>query len=412
MLNRIFRQTDIPQKFHANFIHLYFDIAWFGVLSGSAVNFLNIYAARLGANALQIGFIAAASAVVNLFIAIPSAHWVEKRNINRAVFWSSVVYRFGYALWILVPLLKNPQAQIWSLIIITFLMAIPLTPLGVGFNALFAESVPINYRAHVAGMRNVVFAFTYMASSLISGFILEQTSFVIGYQIIFGIGFFGAAMSSLHLHFIKPLEATQPLPAPQTQPRESLKGLLAHFRVDILQSPFRRVLLLLFGFHFAHNITTPLYPLYNVNVLLLNDNNIGIGTALYYFSMFLFSMQLNRVVRRLGHKGVTGWGVIGLAIYPLILAFSTQVWEFYAISILGGIAWAFAGGAYANYILEKIPPDDRPSHLAWYNMALNGAILLSSFVGPLIGDAMGLVAALLLFGVLRAMAGFSILKWG
>jgi hypothetical protein len=63
-------------------------------------------------------------------------------------------------------------------------------------------------------------------------------------------------------------------------------------------------------------------------------------------------------------------------------------------------------------MLEKIPPNDRPSHLAWYTMALNSAILLSSFIGPAIGDLMGLTTALVVFGVMRALAGFAILKWG
>lgn len=418
MLSRIFRQSDIPQKYHANFLHLYFDIGWFGILSGSAVNFLNVYAARLGASALQIGLIAAASAVVNLLIAIPAASWVEKRNINRAVFWSSVFYRLGYAFWIPLPLIANPQLQIWALIAITFLMAIPLTPLGVGFNALFAESVPASYRAHVAGMRNVVFALTYMASSLISGYLLKTFSFSDGYQLIFGIGFFGAAMSSLHLYFVRPLRDEEPAATPSAleidpeQKAESPRGIFARLRFDILQSPFRRVLILLLAFHFAHNITNPLYALYNVNVLHLNDNAIGIGTALYYFTVFMGSMQLSRVVRRLGHKRVTGWGVVGLAVYPLLLTLSHEVWQFYLISILGGVTWSFVGGAYANYMLEKIPPDDRPSHLAWYTMALNAAILFSSFLGPAVGDSLGLVQALAIFGTLRILVGAAILKWG
>lgn len=414
MLNRIFRQSDIPQKYHANFLHLYFDIAWFGILSGSAVNFLNVYAARLGASGLQIGLIAAASAVVNLLFAIPAASWIEKRNINRAVFWSSVFYRLGYALWIPLPLIADAQLQIWALIAITFLMAIPLTPLGVGFNALFAESVPTDYRAHVAGMRNVVFALSYMTSSLISGYLLKNLSFNMGYQLIFGIGFFGAAMSSLHLYFVRPLQEQGPAtlqPDPR-QKAESLRGILARLRFDILQSPFRRVLILLLAFHFAHNITNPLYALYNVNVLHLNDNAIGIGTALYYLTVFMGSMQLSRVVRRLGHKQVTGWGVVGLAVYPLLLTLSHEVWQFYLISILGGITWSFVGGAYANYMLERVPPDDRPSHLAWYTMALNAAILFSSFIGPTVADSLGLVQALVIFGTLRILVGAAILKWG
>ena len=63
-------------------------------------------------------------------------------------------------------------------------------------------------------------------------------------------------------------------------------------------------------------------------------------------------------------------------------------------------------------MLEKIPPNDRPSHLAWYTMALNAAILLSSFIGPATGDLLGLTAALIVFGIMRALAGLALLKWG
>ena len=72
----IFQQSDVPEKYRSNFAHLYFDIAWFGVLSGTAVNFLNVYATRLGATGFQIGLLAAMAAVVNLFLAIPAGRWI------------------------------------------------------------------------------------------------------------------------------------------------------------------------------------------------------------------------------------------------------------------------------------------------------------------------------------------------
>ncbi|HXD09660.1 MAG TPA: MFS transporter, partial [Anaerolineales bacterium] len=196
MLNRLFHQTAIPIEYQSNFMHLYLDIAWFGVLSGSTINFLNVYATRIGATAFQIGLIGAMSAVVNLFLAIPAGFWLQKRNIEHAIFWTSVFYRIGFLGFVLLPWLFNADGQIVFIIAITFLMAIPLTPLGVGFNALFAEAVPNEYRAHVAGLRNVMFAVTFMLASLLSGFILNRITFPIGYQIVFAIGFIGAAMSS------------------------------------------------------------------------------------------------------------------------------------------------------------------------------------------------------------------------
>ena len=412
----LFQQSDIPEKYHSNFWHLYFDIAWFGVLSGTAVNFLNVYATRLGASGLQVGLLTAMAAVVNLFLAIPAGRWIEKRHTGRAVFWSSVIFRIGYILWIPLPWLFNAQVQIWVLIVLAFLMAIPYTPLGVGFNALFAEAVPDLYRAHVAGIRNITFAITYMLTSLVAGYILKSLPFETGYQVIFAIGAFGAAMSSYHIYHVIPLEEISPiltsLDAVSTTQADSRRGIRRALRLDIWNTPFRSVLLVLFCFHLSQNITVPIYPIFNVRVLHLNDDNLGTGTALYYLTVLIGSTQFKRLAQRFGNKKVTAWGVAGLALYPLMLAAAHTVLQFYILSFLGGFFFAILNGAYINYMLENIPPNDRPAHLAWYSIALNIAILSSSIAGPAIANITGLVNALIIFGVLRVLAGFAILKWG
>jgi len=413
----IFQQSDVPEKYHSNFNHLYLDIAWFGVLSGTAVNFLNVYATRLGASGLQIGLLTAMAAVVNLFLAIPAGRWIEKQHTGRAVFWSSVVFRIGYVLWIPLPWLFDAQGQIWALIVLAFLMAIPLTPLGVGFNALFAESVPDRFRAQVAGTRNITFAITYMLTSFGAGFILKNMPLEAGYQVIFAIGAFGAAMSSYHIYHVIPLqEEVFPLPSsPITAPEiraDSPRGIKSALRLDIWRTPFRNVLLVLFAFHLAHYMSAPVYPIFNVRVLNLNDNNLGTGTALYYLSVLIGSTQFRKVAHRYGNKKVTGWSVAGMAIYPFMLAAAHTVWNYYVLSFLGGFLFAMVNGAYINYMLEKIPPDDRPSHLAWYSIVLNVAILASSLAGPALAEMTGLVNALIIFGVLRILAGLAILKWG
>ncbi|HMZ06274.1 MAG TPA: MFS transporter [Anaerolineales bacterium] len=413
----LFRQSDIPEQYRSNFNHLYLDIAWFGILSGTAVNFLNVYATRLGASGFQIGLLSAVGAVVNLFLAIPAGHWVNKRNTNKAVFWSSVFFRLGYVFWIPLPWLLNEQGQVWALIVLTFLMAIPLTPLGVGFNALFAESVPEQYRARVAGTRNITFAIAYVLSSLLAGFLLKNIPFPQGYQVIFLIGTIGAALSSYHLYHVHPLqtESSTPLPtltvdstATGNPPREKSSAL----RLDIWQTPFRIVLLGLFFFHFAQYIVTPLYPIAFVRQLHLNDAQIGNGTAFYYLSAMLASTQLSKIVSRFGNKRVTAFGAFGMASYPIMLAFAQNVLHYYALSFLNGSIFALVNGAYANYMLERIPPNDRPPHLAWYTIMLNFAILGSSLLGPAVADATGLAAALILFGLMRALAGVVLLKWG
>ena len=426
MLTKIFQQTDIPAEYRSNFLHFYLDIAWFGVLSGSAVNFLNIYAARIGATGFQIGLIGAMSAIVSLFLAIPAGRWLQTRYRGKAIFWTSVFYRIGFLLFVFLPWLFDEADQIWAIIAITFLMAIPLTPLGVGFNALFAEAVPNEYRAHVAGIRNIMLSIAFMITSLISGYILERSAFPAGYQIVFAIGAFGAGMSSLHLYFVRPLQtSTQTskrdegtLPAARQPATDSIKKALSPqsvssaLRIDIWRTSFRRILLCMLGLHLTQYIAIPIFPLYYVNELHLNDDHIGIGTALFYLTVLLGSTQLRSFVHRNGNKNVTAWGVIGMAIYPFLLSMSSEVWHFYGISLFGGVVFALVNGAYANYMLEHIPADDRPSYLAWYNITLNAAVLFGSLGGPVIADLLGLSDSLVLFSILRLLAGLAILKWG
>lgn len=425
MASRIF-ETEIPKEYRANFIHLYFDIGWFGVLSGSSVNFLNIYAARLGASGFQIGLLGAMAALVSLALAIPSGHWISKRHIGKAVFWTSVVYRIGFLLWVPLPWLFGNEAQIAALIIIALLMAIPLTPLAVGFNALFAAAVPIEYRAHVAGVRNVVLSVAFVLSSLVSGYLLNRIPFPAGYQIVFLIGFFGAAMSSVHLYFVRPLASdAEPLlsePRPVEGAALSLSkgperadqrpGIFSAIRADVWSTRFRNVLLVLMGFHLAQYLALPLFPLYQVNQLRLTDNQLGIGSALFYLVVLIGSTQLRRTVHRLGHQMVTALGVIGMGLYPFLLALSRTPLHFYGLSLLGGLSWALAGGAYANYLLEHIPAHDRPAYLAWYNVVLNASVLVGSLAGPLIASQIGLIPALFVFTAARILAGIAIWKWG
>ncbi|MCX6040634.1 MAG: hypothetical protein NTV69_05805, partial [Caldilinea sp.] len=70
-------------------------------------------------------------------------------------------------------------------------------------------------------------------------------------------------------------------------------------------------------------------------------------------------------------------------------------------SVLGGVAWALVGGALPTYLFAQVPQDDRPAYLAWYNLALNAAVLLGVLLGPLLADWFDLQIALALSFVFR-----------
>ena len=171
-------------------------------------------------------------------------------------------------------------------------------------------------------------------------------------------------------------------------------------------------LLVLLAFHLGQYLALPIFPLYIVRGLNLTDQQIGIGQAFFYVTVLVGSMQLAHLSHRFGHKKIFGISAALMGIYPLFLALSHSFLPYIGISVWGGAVWAMTGGAMPNYLLEKVPDDDRPAHLAWYNIILNVAVLAGSLLGPLIANLTGLAIALFIFAFLRVLAGLAVLKWG
>lgn len=413
----MFRSAEpLPPELRKNFLHLYFDIGWYGVLNGSLLAFFSIYAARLGASSVQIGLLSALPSIISIILALPTGGWLEQRPIGRAVFVTSVLQRAFYFLFAFFPLVLDwmtNEVQVWVLIAATLLMSIPGTAVGMGFNALLGASVPEEWRGHVVGIRNAVFSVVTIVITLLSGYLLVQIEFPLGYFWVFGMGALGAAMSSLHLSFIRPLDGGKASVVRPELPASGLADWLRRrLRLDVLRGPFRKPLLLLVFFHLVQYLPIPLFSVYSVNVLKLDDQVLSLGTALFYVSDFGGSMQFARIARRWGNKNVTGAGLMLLAVYPFLLSFAKDGTLYLAASVVGGLAWAMAGGALFNYLLEHVPSDDRPGYLAWFTLGSNAAILVGSLLGPAIGGWIGLALALFLFGILRLLGGFAIVRWG
>ncbi len=265
--------------------------------------------------------------------------------------------------------------QVWVIIAITLLMSVPGTVLAVGFNTLFASAVPEVWRSRVVGTRNALLALTYMGSSLLCGWLLSIFPFPVGYQIVFGIGFVGAFMSSVHTYFIQAnMKSAQQVgegdgrlddrarPGLSRAIGDGLRTFVGlrfltknvgrpFLNLKILRGSYGRLMGLLFIFHLAQFLANPLYPLYFVNQLNLLDHEIGFGTALFYGTYFFGSTQINRLVKGKGNHLIMTLGMISMSFYPFLI-FLTRGVPFYLVtSAVGGVAWAMVEGAFFVYWL-------------------------------------------------------------
>jgi MFS family permease len=412
-------------------------MAWFGILSGSAIAFVAIYAARLGASTFEISLLNASPAVTNLLLALPAGYWVQKRPLGRTVFVTSVLHRMFYLPWIVMPWLLSSSGQVWLLILSSLLMSIPGTALAISFNAMFAGAVPEEWRAYVVGLRQALYALVSITVSLFCGWILESFAFPLGYQLVFLIGLVGGVMSSYYLFKLRAAvddvepdtsmdfsrrdwaSPGNPAPAGSLRTTVGLRWLRGKRRsmlslAQLLKGKYGLLMLLMFAFHLTQYLAIPLFPLYFVNEMGLTDQAISIGNSLFYVALFVGSLQLSSMSERWGHHKVLTIGVVTMTLYPALLALATGAGIlYYLVSIIGGLSWSLAGGALANYLLARIPEgEDRPSYLAWYNIALYSGVLVGSLLAPVIGQVFGLVMALVVCAIARLVAGVALWKLG
>ncbi len=427
-------KANVRQIQATNFFHLYWDVAWFGVAFGSTLSFLPVFATRLEAAGWQIGLLSAGPALVSVLFTLPAGRWLEDRPLGRAVTQTAFWQRLGFFLLIFFPLILPAWLQVWAVLSLTLLMTIPGTALMIGFNALLAATVPPAARGHVVGRRNSLLAATIMITFALSGWILDKLPFEWGYAAIFALGALGAGMSTYHLARIQvpvvPQFQIRPL-KDRAQPGRVIGfsgGFPQRFSVGIrlwlnwrpgaigslarISGRYWWVMLAFFLFHFTQLLPAPLFPIFWVREVHLTDGAIGWINATFYLVMLVASRGLGPLTRRLGSHRLTTLGALLLALYPLLTALSTDMKLLIVTNVVGGAIWAILSGALVNRLLELIPENDRPTHLAIYNLALNVAMLSGTMLGPLLADVVGLREALFIIFALRIGSGLALVRWG
>ncbi|MEW6502731.1 MAG: MFS transporter [Chloroflexota bacterium] len=415
-----------PSQMKRNYSHFYADVVWFGVLNGSALSFLSVYATRIGASAHQIGLINAAPAIMALLFSLPFGAWIEPQSKRRATLITAFLMRVFYFPLFLIPSRLPAEFQVPIILVMVFLMYIPATGLGVAFNALFAEAIPIQDRAQIAGIRNVFFAIVSIITSLTCGYILNHFPFPMNYEVVFALGFISAMLSTLHLSLIrssdderfsleKKFQAKGNAVEKDNQTNIHQKNDVipsnSQLHLEILKTPFQSVLWMMFSFHFAQYLPLSLFPIFAVKVLKVSDQVISIANAIFFLAMLIISSQVSRLALRFGNQKITGLGLLFLSGYPFVLSLSHSAFPYLAAHLLGGTGWGLASSTMFNFVLEKAPSETRSAHLAWFNVFANAGILLGSLIGPWVSSLLGIRWALLVFAIFRFWSGLNIVRW-
>jgi MFS family permease len=414
MTTEILHRPDSILKW--NLRQLYWDVLWFGILAGSTLAFQAVYAARLGASGFQIGLISAGPAVINLILTLPSGSWLEGKSLIKVSYQSSIWQRLGYLFLVALPwLFPSHEGQVWGLIWTTLVMSIAGTVLAISFNAMFAEVLPPEWRAHAVGRRNILLAISITVATLISGQILDRVIFPHNYQIVFLIGAAGAMLSSYHLGRVR---KTDPIDRESSvEQAGSIEGNPSvkrkpWLRLDLLTGSFGIFMVSYLAFYAFQFFPVPLFPIAYVDQAHMTDGMIGFGTAIFYGAMMLASFRLSYFSTRFGHRKVLLVSAALFPVFPLFLGMAKGPELYYLACLLGGGINAMLSGAIINRLMERVPSNDRPAHMALHNLALNLGVLVGALLGPVSANLIGLQPALFLGAGLRLLAAGFFWLWG
>jgi MFS family permease len=398
--------TPVPPEHRKNFLHMYLDVAFWGMLNGSIINFLGVYCSRIGASPFQMGLLTAIPALMNLIITLPATALLRDKPVTRVVPRAALITRLFYALLIPLPLLLPADVQLWAILAIAFFQNISGAIAATIGNAFLAENIPPEWRGQVIGTRSALVAMTTMITSVAVGQILNALALSEGYMIVFAIGFLGSMLSVFQLFRVKTARppALPASEAPTARPHST--------RQSILKGPFRKVLVLMFLVHVGIYLPQAIFPLYQVQVLHLTDQIISLAASLFSVVQFVSSAQAGAISRRISFRMMMGIGMGIAGVSTLMFTFSYNPWLYFATQLVGGLGWAVFNNGVVNYLLESVPPDERTPYLAWFNVVANGAVLICGLLSAQLVGSLGLFGGMMLAVVVRLLAGFIVIAFG
>ena len=397
---QVFRRRETVEE--QNSWNLCLDVTWFGVLSGITSTFVSVFAIRLGASNTLVGLLVSLPALVNVFWLIPSARIIERQRRRLPIIvLAGFLQRLGYLLIALMPFVlraHRPEA----LVALVALITVPTAIASVAFTSLVADVVPVDKRAQVISIRNVLISTVSTVTVLISGKLLDLLLFPFNYQLLFGAGFAASLVSLYYVSRIKVADAVVVEQQPQrkaplvTQLRRSVRQL-------IKQRDFVRFSASAFVFHWGLYLPTALYAIYRVRYLGASDTWIGLLSMTQNAVTIWTYFYWGRVASRKGNRLVLLISSLGIVLFPVLTGLSPRIEPLLIVSVIGGIFGAGFNLSFFNTLLEVCPQERRPSYLAINTTLINVAAFLAPLLGTSLANVLDIRIAFFVAGAMRLL---------
>ncbi len=386
-----------PQAIAAtNIRYLYLEIAFASVL-GAIITFNSAFAIRLGASNQLVALLTSAPALLAAVGSIPSARFLAQRIHHRFwLFGSLFIYRLGYLIVALMPILFPMNTATW-LVIWIVLLNLPVILFTNGWHVLLGDIIPEEKRAFVVSRRQIIWSLGLTVLSALGGAWLDRVSFPTNYELLYGFGFLTVLGSQFYIgRLIMPEKHRNPgkVPRPKKQ----------HEPVA-MRRPIRRLLINMVVYQLGLSLPAALFNIYYIRTLKVSDGWIGLNSAAANVGVILGYLLWERLLRRRTYGWVQRRATLLTWIFPITLFFVTDLNVIILSNLLVNMMHSGVDLANFNVLLHISRPHERASYISWFNAIINLSTFIAPLVGSFLADGPGILSVMLISAIVRIIGG-------
>ena len=385
-----------PANYKSNRRHLYAEITWMGFAFAMEWYYLNVYAIRLGATALQLAVLTSARALLMVVGAGLAQRWQRRFPGPIAALMGPLVSaRMALYLGIVfVPFL--PAHQVDALVAMVLLSAVP-TGIAQGvFLGMLPRAVPKEALGEVVARRAVLLNVGILPCILFLSQFLNWFPQPVNYQVGFFISFLVSCLSSWNVHHIKT--------APTIRVETSAKPVNVW-----ADGRFRRFALITAMTTSGVFMTASLIGLQLVRGLDASDDWISVFGVCEMIAGIIATARLGSFVNKFGNRRLVIVAAFAVTFQTLILALTPTLPPFIFGSLLLGAGWFSINALLYNWLVELFPGEDLSHYASNFQLLVNFSLFIGPFLGTVLISRMSLPSALLIATGVRLLA--VVLAW-
>ena len=368
-----------------------------------ATQYVAIWAVKLGADNLQLGYLSSwpqAVSVVSVLVVAGAVARVENKQR-----WTAGIFLLGRAASLLLaatPWLQE-QWRVWWLIFSWVLAVFPNAAATNLLQSFLADVFPGSERARAFASRNVWASAAGTATLLLSGWLLDYVlPDPLGYQLMFA-GSFLVGLAEIYA-FMRLREPEKPAGEAESAGRRERVGFSTYMET-LRHKPFLQFLLVSVPFHFTWQMAWPIFTRFQVTDLGANNTWISYLTVANSIAAIVTYPWWARWAERFGNRKAVGLAALQIATAPALVALAANLKILLVINLWTGAGVAGFSLLVLNSLLEVSPSQGRPVYLAVHAALVSVSASIAPMVGAWLMDVLPTRTALGLCTIPRLLAG-------